>query len=115
MQITEVSVVGVRTSILVLHRRGTPLRFVLVPTIHVGRPAYYRQIARRLTQCQLVIAEGNDRPSSTGLACTIALRLTRQRRGGRLVHQDINYRALEVPIVWPDGSRPNGRRRGLAW
>ncbi len=115
MQITEVSVVGVRSCVLVFQRRSTPLRFVLIPTVHVGRRDYYRQIADRLSRCQLVVAEGDDGPSSTGLAYTVALRLSRQRRAGALVHQDIDYQALGVPIVWPDDLGTTQRREGLGW
>jgi hypothetical protein len=115
VQITEVSVVGVRSSVLVFQRRGTPLRFVLIPTIHIGQRNYYQKIADRLSRCQLIVAEGDDGPSSTGSAYAIALRLSRQKRGGTLVHQDINYEALGVPVMWPDDLRPTGRRQGLGW
>jgi hypothetical protein len=47
------------------------------------------------------------------LAYLTASRLSLQRRGGRLVHQDIDYHALGVPIVWPDGEFLPGRRRRL--
>jgi hypothetical protein len=92
---------------------STPLRFVLIPTIHIGRPDYYRRIAERLTRCQLIVAEGYDGPSSTGMAYVTALRLTLRVRGRRLVHQDIDYEALGVPIVWPDEPLLVGRRRRL--
>jgi hypothetical protein len=115
VQITEVSVVGVRSSVLVFQRRDTPLRFVLIPTIHFGQQAYYRQIGDRLSRCQLIVAEGEDGPSSTGFEYAIALRISRQWRGGTLVHQDINYEALGVPVVWPDDLRSTGRRQGLGW
>jgi hypothetical protein len=114
VQITEVSVVGVRTSVLVFERTGSPLRFVLMPTFHIGRPDYYRQLAERLARCDLIVAEGDDRPSSTGLAYAIALRISWQRRGASLVHQDIDYQALGVPIIWPD-DLPSRGRRGLGW
>jgi hypothetical protein len=113
MQLTEVSVLGVRSSVTVFRHRGTPLRFVIIPTIHMGRSEYYQRIAERLARCQLIVAEQYDGPSSTGLAYVIALRLSLQRRGGKLVHQDIDYAALGVPTVWPDGEILTGRRRRL--
>jgi hypothetical protein len=70
-----------------------------VPVIHIGRPDYYRSVAERLARCHLIVAETYDGPSSTGLAYALALRLTRQRRGGKLVHQDIDYAKLGVPTV----------------
>jgi hypothetical protein len=113
MQLTEVSVLGVRSSVTVFRHRSTPLRFVLIPTIHIGRSEYYRRITQRLARCQLVVAEQYDGPSSTGLAYVTALRLSLQRRGGKLVHQDIDYQALGIPTVWPDGELLAGRRQRL--
>ncbi len=102
-----------RSSVTVFRHPRTPLRFVVIPTIHIGRPDYYRQIAERLAKCHLVVAEQYDGPSSTGLAYVTALRLSLQRRYGTLVHQDIDYQALGVPVVWPDGELLPGRRRRL--
>ena len=115
MQITEVSSFGVRSSVTVLRHRTSPLRFVLVPVIHFGRPDYYRRVAERLARCNLIVAETYDGPSSTGLAYALALRLTFQRRGGKLVHQDIDYQKLGVPTVWPDELVKPGRRDRLPW
>ncbi|WP_433043664.1 hypothetical protein [Dactylosporangium sp. CS-033363] len=111
MQITEVSVLGVRSAVVVLRHRRTPLRFVLVPTIHMGRPEYYRRIAARIGASQVIVAETYDGPSSTGLAYVTAMRLTRQRCAAGLVHQNIDYAALGVPTVWPDGNLVRGGRR----
>jgi hypothetical protein len=47
------------------------------------------------------------------LAYLTALRLSLQQRSGRLVHQDIDYQALGVPTVWPDGDLLAGRYRRL--
>jgi hypothetical protein len=113
VQLTEVSVLGLRTSVTVFRHRSTALRFVLIPTIHMGRPDYYRRIAERLGRCHLIVAEMIDGPSSTGLAYVTALRLTRRHRGGRLVHQDIDYEALGVPTLWPGGRLLPGRRRRM--
>lgn len=113
MQLTEVSMLGVRSSVTVFRHRRAALRFVVIPTIHIGRPDYYRRIADRLARCQLIVAEQYDGPSSTGLAYVTALRLSLQRRGGTLVHQDIDYEALGVPTMWPDGEPQLGRRRRL--
>jgi hypothetical protein len=113
MQLTEVSVLGVRSSVTVFRHRSTPMRFVVIPTIHIGLPEYYRRIAERLARCELVVAEQYDGPSSTGLAYVTALRLSLQQRGEKLVHQDIDYQALGVRTVWPDGELLAGRRKRL--
>jgi hypothetical protein len=116
MQITEVSVVGVRSAVVALKRSQTPLRFILFPMIHIARPAFYQQVAERLAKCQLIVAEGYDGPSSTGLAYATALRITRQRGAVQLVHQNVDFEALGVPVVWPENlvsSRSHWRRMPL--
>lgn len=94
--------VGIRTSVTVFRRRPGGLKFVVIPTIHIGRPDYYRAIRERLKPCVAVVAEQYDGPSSTGFAYVAALKLTRQRIGRDLVHQDIDYGSLGVPIIFPD-------------
>jgi hypothetical protein len=107
MQITEVSVLGVRSAVVALRHPERPLRFVLIPMVHIAQARFYRQVADRLRKCQLIVAEGYDGPSSVGLAYAVALRVTRQRSAARLVHQNLDYEALGVPVVWPEGLYPS--------
>ena len=102
MQLTEMSVLGFRTSVTVFRRPAGGLRWVIIPTIHMGHADYYWAIWQRLRSCQAVIAEIWDGPSSTGMAYANAMRLTRQRASRDLVPQDIDYGALGVPIIFPD-------------
>jgi hypothetical protein len=102
MQLTEMSVLGFRTSVTVFRRPAGGLRWVIIPTIHMGHTDYYWAIWQRLRSCQAVIAEMWDGPSSTGLLFARAMRLARQRASRDLVPQDINYGALGVPIIFPD-------------
>ncbi|GAA4960121.1 hypothetical protein [Actinoplanes utahensis] len=102
MQFTEMSVTGFRTSVTVFRRGAAGLRWVLIPTIHLGHADYYWAIWQRLRSCQAVIAETWDGPSSTGLLYARALRLARQRAGRDLVNQDIDYGSLGVPVIFPD-------------
>lgn len=102
MQFTEMSVTGYRTSVTVFGRAGGGLRWVLIPTIHMGHADYYWAIWQRLRPCQAVIAETWDGPSSTGLLFSRALRLARQRASRDLVAQDIDYGSLGVPVIFPD-------------
>ncbi len=113
MQITEVSFIGVRTAIVPLRRRDTPMRFTLFPMIHFGRPEFYAEVADRLRRSALIVAEGADQPTSTGLAYVLAMRATRQRGAARLVRQHIDYAALGAPVIWPD-LEPGERPRSLA-
>jgi hypothetical protein len=102
MQLTEMSVLGFRTSVTVFRRPAGGLRWVIIPTIHMGHADYYWAIWQRLRSCQAVIAEIWDGPSSTGMIYASAMRLARQRASRDLVPQDIDYGALGVPIIFPD-------------
>src|SRR5689334_23267424 len=102
MQLTEMSATGFRTSVAVFRRPAGGLRWVVVPTIHMGHADYYWAIWQRLRSCQAVVAEIWDGPSSTGLVYANAMRLARQRASRDLVAQDIDYGALGVPIIFPD-------------
>jgi hypothetical protein len=120
MRLTEWSATGFRTSVRVFQRPDGGLRWVVIPTIHLGHPDYYWSIWQRLRSCQAVIAEQYDGPSSTGYAYVTAMRLTRQRAGRELVHQDIDYGALGVPIVFPDAHTapppaPDRRMPDIGW
>jgi hypothetical protein len=102
MRLTEMSDMGYRTSVTVFRRAGGGLRWVVVPTIHMGHADYYWAIWQRLRSCKAVIAEIWDGPSSTGMAYANAMRMARQRASRDLVPQDIDYGALGVPIIFPD-------------
>jgi hypothetical protein len=102
MQFTEMSVLGFRTSVTVFRRGSGGLRWVIIPTIHMGHADYYWAIWKRLKSCQAVIAEIWDGPSSTGMVYADAMRMARQRAGRDLVAQDIDYGALGVPVFFPD-------------
>ncbi|GGN44641.1 hypothetical protein FHR83_004544 [Actinoplanes campanulatus] len=120
MRLTEMSGTCYRTSISVLGRPGGGIRWVLIPTIHMGHADYYWEIWQRLRTCQAVIAEQYDGPSSTGLAYITAMRWTGQRVARQLVHQDIDYGALDVPIIFPDAhlgpeARPDRRLPRETW
>ena len=102
MQVTEMSDLGFRTSVTVFQRPAGGLRWVVIPTIHMGHADYYWAIWQRLRSCQAVVAEIWDGPSSTGMAYANAMRLARQRASRDLVPQDIDYGALGVPVIFPD-------------
>ena len=66
MQIVEVTDFGVRSAVLRLTRRDTPLRFEIFPMVHVGEAAFYDAVTERLRRCDLIVAEGIGRPESPG-------------------------------------------------
>jgi hypothetical protein len=55
MQLTEMSVMGFRTSVIVFRRPAGGLRWVIIPTIHMGHADYYWAIWQRLRSCQAVV------------------------------------------------------------
>jgi hypothetical protein len=58
MQFIEKSSFGVRSVIYRLKKDGAPLEFCLFPMIHVGSREFYAGISARLSQCDLILAEG---------------------------------------------------------
>lgn len=117
MQIVEVSMVGVRASVLRLTRRDTPLRFEIFPMVHIGEPAFYAAVAERLRRCDLIVAEGvggSDTPdgrvrsdaamsgSAAVSALTFSYRLPAWFQRSGLVEQNIPFRSLGVPVHCPD-------------
>jgi hypothetical protein len=101
MQIIEVSMIGVRSSVLRLGRPGTPLRFQIFPMIHVAEPDFYACVADRLRRCDLILAEGiaSSAPVS---ALTASYRLPVRLNRSGLVEQAIAYEQLGPPVRYPD-------------
>jgi hypothetical protein len=112
MQIVEVSDLGVRSAVIWLQRRETPMRFVLFPMLHLGTPSFYTEVTRRLRACDLVVAEGIRGRSLNASALTLTYRLAGNARRGGLVVQDIDYGSLGVPVIGPDMS---GSEFGAGW
>jgi hypothetical protein len=115
MQIVEVSIAGVRSSVLRLTRRDTPLRFEFYPMVHVGEPAFYAAVTERLRRCDLIVAEGvggvatpgggrraGDTRSAAVSALTASYELPAWFERSGLVEQNIRYRTLGVPVRYPD-------------
>ncbi|NMO53978.1 hypothetical protein HH310_22700 [Actinoplanes sp. TBRC 11911] len=101
MQIVEVSVVGVRSAVLRLTRRETPLRFEIYPMVHVGEPAFYAAVTERLRRCDLIVAEGVGGNAAVS-ALTAAYRLPAHFERSGLVEQNIRYASLGKPVRYPD-------------
>ena len=107
MQIVEVTGFGVRSAVIRLRRRDTPLQFVLYPMVHIGEPAYYAAVTARLARAQVIVAEGvrpgaKRWPSALAAALTLSYSVLKFKRRAGLVEQDIDYGTLGVPVVNPD-------------
>jgi hypothetical protein len=111
VQIIEVTGMGVRSAVINLQRRETPLRFVLFPMIHLGRPEFFAAVAARASRCALVVAEGEGQSKRKVSLSGLAYRLLRRHRRSRLVVQDVREETLGVPVVRPDLSADEIRHR----
>ena len=122
MQIIEHSIVGVRSAVTRLRRRGTKLEFVVFPMLHVAMPSFYHEVAERLRQCDLLVVEGfiSESPDDGGegrdgkggagsgggslavSALTATYRAIAANRDSGLVADTIAYGDLGVPVITPD-------------
>lgn len=113
MQFLESSIVGLRSAVIILTRRATPLRFTLFPMVHVAEQQFYDEVAARARLCQLIVAEGvpaKNVPAQSWMA--------RYHRG-HLVDQGAALRleSLGVPVRWeaePDTGPGSGTRRPVS-
>jgi hypothetical protein len=102
VQIIEVTDMGVRSAVIRLERRETPLRFILIPMIHLGRPEFYDAVKDRVGRCALVVAEGQPDTMPKVSLPALVYRLLRRRRRSGLIVQRLNEETLGVPVVRPD-------------
>jgi hypothetical protein len=96
MQFIESSIVGVRSAVLTLARRASPMRFVLFPMVHVAERSFYEDVTARLPGCALIVAEG----AGSGAAPI-------QRRAARIRFDDLvdqsaalDLESLGIPVWW---------------
>lgn len=108
MQVVEVTGLSVRSAVISMCRRETPLKFALFPVFRVASPAFSRQIRARLRECDLIVAEGvEDRaPSLAGPG--VPYRLAPRLRRNGLAAQDVSTLLPDgVAVVRPE---PTGGR-----
>ncbi len=96
MQYIEASVIGIRSAVITLKHRVTPLRFVLFPMVHVAEPEFFREVAELARTCALIVAEGA--PSRYAPLQEMMAGV----RWDRLVDQltALDLEALGVPVQW---------------
>jgi hypothetical protein len=96
MQFIESSIVGVRSAVLTLACRASPMRFMLFPMVHVGEPSFYRDVTTRVRDCAIIVAEGSPAGSQP-----VQERMSRIR-ADRLVDQIValDLGSLGIPIFW---------------
>lgn len=111
MQLIEVSMTGARSAVITLRAPGTPMRITLYPMSHLGTPDYYRSVAARLASSDLVIAEGIFSRNAAARALTLAYRLPAHSRRLALTVQHIDYASLGIPVIRPDITAAQFRKR----
>jgi len=85
MQFIEKNSFNVRSAVYHLKKDDTGLEFLLFPMIHVGSKEFYEEVSRRLTACDLILAEGvNSRKVNL---LTFSYRIVRKIRRMDLVTQ----------------------------
>jgi hypothetical protein len=96
LQYIEASVIGIRSAVITLKHRVTPLRFVLIPMVHVAEPEFFREVAELAGTCALIVAEGA--PSRYAPLQEMMAGV----RWDRLVDQltALDLEALGVPVQW---------------
>ncbi|MFE2423448.1 hypothetical protein [Streptomyces hokutonensis] len=103
MQIIEVTGYAVRSAVLTMRRKGTPLEFVIFPMVHVASPTFYSQVRLRLRECDLIVLEGIRGKSAGVSALTLAYRFAPRRRRNGLQEQRNDLLLPEgIPVVNPD-------------
>lgn len=102
MQIIESSVVGTRSAVLRCTRRGGGPVVVVFPMVHVATLEFYREVERRLRECDLLVVEGIAGDSVVGAALMATYSVIPANEESGLVEDDIPYGDLGVPIVAPD-------------
>ncbi|MET8629068.1 hypothetical protein ABZW30_35945 [Kitasatospora sp. NPDC004669] len=119
MLFVEVTGYAVRSAVITLRRRGTPMTFVLFPMVHVGTPAFYAEVRRRLDSCDMVVAEGVTGRSRQAGMLTMAYRFApRRARSGLVLQNDVPLPTEGIPVVEPDMAAAElmrGIHRSLNW
>lgn len=102
MQFIEKNSFNVRSAIYHLKKDGASLEFLLFPMIHVGSKNFYNEISRRLTACDLILAEGVA--SKRGSLLTWSYRIVKRIKRMDLVTQGdgLTMSIFRDKVVNPD-------------
>jgi len=90
MQFIEKNSFNVRSAVYRLKKEGTGLEFLLFPMIHVGSREFYEEISRRLSTCDLILAEGVK--SRRASILTLSYRIVKKIRRMDLITQQDGMR-----------------------
>jgi hypothetical protein len=108
MQYIESSVIGIRSAVITLKRRTTPLQFVVFPMVHVAEPEFYSGVAAMAGECDLIVAEG-----APSRYAPMQRWMSRFRLDDLVDQLDgLDLEALAVPVQW-EYVAPDRERSGL--
>lgn len=97
---------AVRSAVLRLQHKQSALQFVLYPMIHMAEPGFFKAVAARLRDADVVVIEGvgggQKKRSVLTSALTLSYTVLRFNRRAKLVKQNIDYAALGVEVINPD-------------
>jgi hypothetical protein len=113
VQYIESSIIGIRSAVITLKRRSTPLRFILFPMVHVAEPAFYLEVENRAGACDLIVAEGTPSADDFWLQKWVS-----KIRVDRLVDQltALDLERTGVRVQWEDAPRrkpKSGREQAI--
>ena len=94
MQFIENSIIGLRAAYHRLSAGPESADVCLFPMVHIGAPAYYAEVQRRLDSCDVVLFEG-VRSFRVGMLTRAYSIATRSKRMGLVLQGD----ALDIPSV----------------
>jgi hypothetical protein len=102
VQIIEQTDFAVRSSVMTLAKSGSEVRFVVVPMLHLGTPAFYKTVRRRLESCDQIVVEGVG--GRQVRVMTLAYRMAGRFGRGGLVTQSkgLDLTGLDDRLVRPD-------------
>ncbi len=60
MQFIEKNSFNVRSAVYLLKNEDSKTEFLIFPMVHIGSKEFYSQISKRLSECDLILAEGVD-------------------------------------------------------
>jgi hypothetical protein len=100
VQVIDVADGQVRSGIITMGRKSTPLRFVLFPMCHVASSSFYAEVRGLLSGCDLIVAEGIHGRSVQLRAITLAYRFAPRFRRWSLQLQDHDtLLPPDVPVI----------------
>ena len=102
MQFIEKNSFNVRSAVYRLKKDGSLLEFLVFPMIHVGSREFYEEISRRLSSCDVILAEGVKSRKANIL--TLSYRIVKKiRRMGLITqHEGIKVEGFREKILNSD-------------